>query len=170
MFLPVCLCVFMFFCVCVGHRDARTQRSEPDAVCERDRAWGRGSLHQDPHRRRLHPALGPQDSLVPVRDRTTSTWPPGDLYMTSWPFTSHHVCQSRRRLRGWSRWACGHPAVRTCSLDFTSLRLLLNWLVLIGSDQYQSGMIDYFHPAFDAVVAWGRDTASVASALGGKSF
>lgn len=51
----------------VGHRDAGPQRSEPDAVREGDGERSRGRLHQDPHRRRIHPALGPQDTLVPVR-------------------------------------------------------------------------------------------------------
>lgn len=57
--------------VCVspptGHRDVGAQRSEPDAVGQGDGQGGGGSFHQDPNGRRLHPPLGQEDPLVPVR-------------------------------------------------------------------------------------------------------
>lgn len=49
-----------------GHRDAGPQRPESDAVGEGDSQRSRSGLHQDPHRRGLHPPLGAQDPLVPV--------------------------------------------------------------------------------------------------------
>lgn len=52
--------------VFAGHRDAGSQRPEPHAVSKGDSSRSRGCVHQDPHRCRLHAALGPEDPLVSV--------------------------------------------------------------------------------------------------------
>ena len=64
-----------------GHRDARGQRPEPDAVGEADGDRGRGRIHQDPHRRRNKVKVDSEATLVPVLEDLLTSAANKNIYL-----------------------------------------------------------------------------------------